>query len=147
MGPLDKLKRANERVAFLALLAVKGIKPASRIDGYEGPEKPTEKLMNELGLETEFSNAGCRTDIVFGTHEGMKKLKEIKDLRGWEKFYQRGLAFGYPDCCARFYADMIEGKAEGEPDKMPPLEHFACPGCKASPELLKKYKDIKNELG
>ena len=146
MGPLKRLKAANGRLALLALLAVKGIKPVSRIDGYEGPEKTTGRLLKELGLEAEFKHAGCRADVVFGTPEGMNKYRAAAGLTGREKIRRLGLAFGYPDCCANFFADLVSGKTDGEPERKPPLEHFLCPGCKVSPGLLKKYSEMERRL-
>ncbi len=139
-----KLKKLDERLALLVTLALKKIKQVSKIDGFEGPDEVVKKILEKLGLEVKIKKTGCRSDILFGTSEGMTKYKMANSLKGKERIYQLGLAFGYPNCCSKYFSEFIMGEKKEKPKKLLPLEHFICPGCKKSNELLKKYKKEDN---
>ena len=144
MEAIERLKRLDARIALLALLTRRGTKPVSRVEGFEGPDEAVVKLLKELGLEVEVEKSGCKTDILFG--RSLKEFREADKLKGKEKIVALGKVFGYPECCADFFAKLMMGEVEGKPGKKPPLEHFVCPGCKASGELMKKYKEAEKEL-
>jgi hypothetical protein len=144
--PIGKLKRLDKRIALLAVLTVQGIKPVSKIDGFEGPDEAVAGLLREMGLEVEVEKSGCKTDILFGKKKAMGKYHKAESLKGKEKICEVGKVFGYPDCCSRFFAEFMMGEADGKPGKKQPLEHFICPGCKESPRLLKKYKKVEDTV-
>lgn len=146
MEAIGKLARLDRRLALLGLLTARGIKPVSKLEGFEGPDDAVAKLLKELGLEVEVSKSGCKTDILFGKKGAMTRYREAEKLRGKEKLRALGLVFGYPECCARFFSKFMTGETEGKPGKTPPLEHFICPGCKKSPALLKEYREVEKEL-
>ncbi len=143
---IRKLGRLDRRVALLAFLTVQGIKPVSKLDGFEGPDEVVVELLKELGLEVEVTREGCKTDILFGSREALNRYHASEKLKGGEKIKALGKLFGYPECCSRFFAGLMEGKAKGKPGKRPPLEHFICPGCKESPQLLEKYLKARRTL-
>jgi hypothetical protein len=138
---VEKLKKLDPRLALLVRLAVEGIKPVSKIDGFEGPEEAVSALIRETGLEIEVKKAGCRSDILFGTKKGLEEYRRANQIEGDKRIEKIGEVFGYPDCCSKYFAKFMSGELKEKPEKKPPLEHFICPGCKKSDGLRKKYKD------
>jgi hypothetical protein len=143
---IERLARLDPKIALLALLAVRGVKPVSKVDSFEGPDEALAKLLRELGLETDVKQSGCQADVVFGTPKGMAGYRRAGELRGKEKVYRLGLAFGYPECCARYFSRFMAGEADEKPGREPPLEHFVCPGCTESPGLKDKYERALKEI-
>jgi hypothetical protein len=141
---VTKLRRLDRRIALLALLTLEGTKPVSRVEGFEGPDEAVAGLLRELGLEVRVSKSGCKTDIIFG--RSLKEFSEAEKLKGEDRIKEFGRLFGYPRCCSEFFAGLMSGRSEGKPVKEKPLEHFACPGCKASGELMKKYREAEKRL-
>ena len=142
MELIPKLRKLDERLALLVNLATEGIKQVSKIDGFEGPDEAVKKILEKHGLQVEIKKTGCRSDLLFGTSEGIKKYKEANLLKGKERIYKLGLAFGYPACCSKYFSEFIMDEKLEKPRKKPPLEHFVCPECKKSEELIKKYKEM-----
>lgn len=140
MGGLEKLGRLEPRIAMLAVLALEGVKPASKVDGFEGPDEVVAEILRGEGLEVELRKSGCRTDILFGTPGGLEAYGKAAGKKGEEKIVEKGLAFGYPECCARHFARFMAGEEVGKPRKEPPLEHFVCPDCTQSGQLKEKYE-------
>jgi hypothetical protein len=140
---IEKLKKLDPRLALLVKLAAKGIKPVSKIDGFEGPEEAVSALIREAGLDVELKKAGCRSDILFGTKKGMEDYRRANLIEGDKRIEEVGKAFGYPDCCSSHFAKFMSGESKAKPGKNPPLEHFICPDCGKSGELKKKYEKEK----
>ncbi|MBR9680775.1 MAG: hypothetical protein GOU98_03035 [Candidatus Altiarchaeota archaeon] len=141
MSDLEKLAKLDIKMAVLALLTAEGVKPMSRVDSFEGPEKVVSKIIEKLGLTVEIKTEGCKSEILFGSGRGLAKYKDALKLKGGEKVYEMGLAFGYPKCCSKYFSEFLTGLKNEKPDKLKPLEHFSCPNCRLSPSLQKKYQE------
>ncbi|MBR9689524.1 MAG: hypothetical protein GOV01_01330 [Candidatus Altiarchaeota archaeon] len=141
MKDLEKLAKFDKKLAMLALVTAEGIKPVSKIDSFDGPEEIVQHLLEDMGLCVEIKKQGCRSDILFGKASSIRKYHEANELRGKERVYALGIAFGYPDCCSKYFSEFLLGEKDEKPEKLSPLEHFSCPNCKVSPSLRKKYQE------
>jgi len=141
VGDLEKLAKLDRKMAVLAVLTAEGIKPVSRIDSFEGPEKVVEELLEKMGLKVEIKTEGCKSEILFGKSKGLKNYHEAMKLKGSERVYKTGLAFGYPNCCSKYFSKFLAGIRQEKPPKLKPLEHFSCPDCRFSHSLQKKYQE------
>lgn len=141
MSDLEKLAKLDRRMAALAVLTAEGIKPVSRIDSFDGPEKVVGELLENMGLKVEIKTEGCKSEILFGSNRGLEAYHGAIGLKGSERVYKTGLAFGYPDCCSKYFSEFLAGIRQEKPPKLKPLEHFSCPDCRFSPSLQKKYQE------
>ncbi len=122
----------SKRALRLVKLASLGIKGLSELPYEEG----LIELVREAGLSFELRDSGCARRVLFGRKELLERYLRERGIR------ERGLLLGYPECCARYFEEFMEGKREEKPRRMPPLEHFVCPGCRESPALKDIYESI-----
>ncbi len=140
-------------VAYLALLTKYNVKRLSRWEGALSPAQMT--ILKDLGLEV----AAVRRRLLFGrkTDETVFSLR-----KGWTDLYRsrfdmtriketpeevrlKGFLFGYPACCVEAFIRKPYSRNGLLPCDQEILFHWACPGCKVTPGLLKDYRDIHDE--
>ena len=136
---VKELALIDKRVAVLAELCRRGIKPLSKVATERAEELAN--ILREKGFDVRVERISCRTDLIFGYRGILELYDQVNALSGKERIRQLGILFGYPECCASYFADYMFGDAQGKPEKMEPLEHFVCPGCTESPRLKVFYED------
>ena len=151
---LEKLKEHDIQLAFLALLTIRRIKPASR---WEKPLPPElAGALRDLGLavlairrstrsgrqvvETLFSLDAGRLEEYAARFDG-RPLDKSRETRRFE-----GRFLGYPVCCIEaFIASPYTPNQLAEEDQAI-LFHWACPGCAETPGILEKYRALRDHL-
>jgi len=151
---LAVLKLHDFQLAFLALLNLAGLKPASRW------EKPlTKELRGELealGLavrvvkrvvlsgreleETLFAGDAERLAIYAARFEG----RVVDKSAATQRF--EGDFFGYPLCCVEAFIRQPYIENGLARDDQAILFHWACPGCRATEKLLGEYRELHDAL-
>jgi hypothetical protein len=140
-------------VAYLALLTKCNLKRLSR---WEGRLSSTQvEILRELGLEvteirrrllfgrktyeTVFSLGRRWTDLYRSRFE-MTRISETSDAARL-----KGFLFGYPACCVEAFIRKPYSRNGLLPRDQEILFHWACPGCKVTPGLVKSYRAVHDE--
>jgi hypothetical protein len=140
-------------LAYLALLSKYKIKRLSRWEGRLSTFQTS--ILRDLGLEvaevrrrllfgrktheTVFSSHGRWTDFYRWAFE-MTRIRETPD-----EVRRKGFLFGYPSCCVEAFIRKPYTRNGLLPLDQEILFHWACPGCKVTPGLLKEYRGIHDE--
>jgi hypothetical protein len=140
-------------LAYLALLTRYGIKRLSRWE-HRLSERDT-SILGDLGLnvsqverrtlfgrktaETVFSMMGGLTRFYLSRFNGHRLASGRDDVR------LQGFLFGYPSCCVEEFIRHPYSENDLRPEEQRILFHWACPGCKVTPSLLKEYRLIHSE--
>ncbi len=148
-----EFRRLGFDLSYLALLTESGLKRLSRWEGRLSPEQ--EQVLRDLGLEVirvkrklrfgrraeeaVFSGRRHCTDL-YRRRFHLTRIKESPlNMR------LKGFLFGYPSCCVEsFIRDGYARNGLSQEDQRI-LFHWACPGCHATPPLLKEYRAIHTE--
>jgi hypothetical protein len=137
-------------LAYLALLTRHNIKRLSRWEaGLSDRETsileaqglhvlPIERrtLMGRKVPETVFS-AHREPVEIYASRFGQKNLSSSRDDTRVE-----GFLFGYPSCCVEEYIRQPYVRNDIRPEDQRILFHWACPGCKVTPLLLREYRSV-----
>ncbi len=147
LGTLRFLKQADCQLAFLAMLTISGIKPASRWE--KALDATLIDCLRRLGLhvsqvrrtvangaqvtETLFSKSHAYVEVYVSRWDGMPldKAPETVQLEGF--------LFGYPPCCVEEYITNPYTPNDIDPAQQARLFHWACKGCRITPLLLPVY--------
>ena len=140
-------------LAYLALLTKHGIKRLSRWE--HALSESQMSVLTDLGLnvspverrtlfgrkprETVFSMTAGSADLYRSRFDG-RRLSS-----GQDAVRLQGFLFGYPSCCVEEFIRHAYSKNELKPSDQHILFHWACPGCKVTPSLLREYRPIYNE--
>ena len=151
---LGALKRQDFQLAFLAVLTLKGVKPAGRWEKPSSSE--TIESLRGLGLSVQrirrLTKSGREVlETIFAKDAG--RLEEYRahfDGRSIDKNEVtrriEGLFFGYPSCCVEAFARKPYTANDLSREDQALLFHWACPGCRETPDLVKIYRDIHERL-
>ncbi len=151
---LLRLKEHDFQIAFLALLTLKGIKPAGRW------EKPlpggAADDLRRLGLSVRRVKRTTRngtevTETLFSLDpKRLEKYASRFDGRpidkGVETVLFEGGFFGYPACCVEEFARNPYAPNSLAREDQAMLYHWACPGCSRTPSLIEKYRTLRDYL-
>lgn len=137
-------------LAYLARLTQSGLKPLSR---WETALAPGEiDLLANLGLHVE--NVTRRTligrrvpEVVFSASaryaDAYKGRFDARRLRSSAKITRlEGQLFGYPSCCVEQFVRRPYVPNDLSREDQAILFHWACPGCRATPVLLREYRRV-----
>ena len=150
-----QLLRRGFELAYLALLTVEGIKPASRW------EKPLEAeaahaLSEKLGLHLKVVPRTVQTgreihEAVFSLYPPYPELyaarfahtpiENTADIMRLE-----GFLFGYPPCCVERFIRHPYAPNNLDPADQSLLFHWACSACPITPHLLPFYRDCHRRV-
>jgi hypothetical protein len=147
------LSRLGFDLTYLAFLTKTRLKRLSRWEGDLAPDQI--EGLRDLGLEVArvtrrlrfgrktheviFSRKSYYTDFYVSRFD-MTRLKESR-----ENMKLQGFLFGYPSCCIEAFIRDRYAKNGLLPRDQQILFHWACPGCKVTPPLLRDYRDIHAE--
>ena len=151
---LRKLKEFDFQLAFLALLTVRGVKPASR---WEKPLSPTViNILRGLGLAVRSVNRetlrGNRiTETIFSADpDFLDDYMERFDGRLIDKsadtVLYEGRYFGYPACCVKKFAAKPYSPNDLDSADQAIIFHWACLWCRETPRLLDDYRSLHDIL-
>lgn len=145
-----KIPKMEFEFFYLTELTQQKIKPLSRW------EKPLpakhRKWLKKHGLkidtiERRTAGGGKIGETVFSTsqhcldyyrkHFEGSLLNKLPDTQ-----LKEGFLFGYPRCCVDQFIRKPYSKNNISPENQKKLFHWACPGCRATPELLPYYQKI-----
>jgi hypothetical protein len=151
---LERLREHDLQLAFLALLTLKGVKPTSRWERALGEAE--REALRGLGLtvravqrhtleggevvETLFSTDPDRLEEYAARFEG-RPLDKSQPTRRFE-----GNAFGYPSCCVEAFVRAPYQPNDLAREDQELLFHWACPGCRETPDLLPLYRELHAAL-
>jgi hypothetical protein len=140
-------------LAYLALLTRYDIKRLSRWE----QKLPARKLdtLRELGLEVQEIERriflGRKThEVVFSARKRWTALyasrfNGTRIKNSGSEIRLKGFLFGYPACCVERFISRPYSKNDLAPHDQRILFHWACPGCKVTPPLIKDYRAVHNE--
>jgi hypothetical protein len=145
-----RLKEEDFDLAYLAALTVAGLKPLSRW------EKPVEReAVDQLvgaGLKCRQNSRTVKTgssvvETVFAGLEGYLRLYECAFAdkpvdKSSSTQVLEGYLFGYPPCCVRAFVRRPYEPNNFRPEDQEILFHWACPGCRITPLLLDRYREV-----
>ena len=147
---LLRLKTHDFQLAFLALLTLEEVKPLSRWEKPLPDGMP--EALKELGLsirrvrrttssgreifETLFSMDTARPEEYAARFDGCAVDKNPDTQR------LEGRLFGYPSCCVEAFIERPYTDNGLVREDQAILFHWACPGCKATPYLLVRYRAL-----
>jgi len=144
MKPLNRL---GFNISYLALLTKDHIKPLSRWEGRFSRRQV--KALHTLGLKTEtverkLLNGRTKPELLFSTSSRYLDLYRRKYhrrpiIKDPQTVTTEGFLFGYPHCCVKSFAEHGYARNEFQSRGQEILFHWACPGCRATPELLPYY--------
>lgn len=151
---LQNLREHDFQLAFLVLLTLRGVKPASRWEKALDPE--IVDIISGLGLtlrsvhrraldesevvETIFSRDPDRVARYASLFDG-RLIDKSPGARTAE-----GSFFGYPDCCVDTFMRTPYAANDLAREDQAILFHWACPGCAETPALLERYRELHDDL-
>lgn len=140
-------------LAYLALLTRHGVKRLSRWEQCLSPEHAD--LISSMGLhvrpvtrrtlfgrkvkETVFAARKAAVDLYVNRFDGRRLSSSPEETRF------KGFMFGYPSCCVEEFIRHPYSKNGLSRQDQRILFHWACPGCRVTPGLLREYRDISSE--
>lgn len=137
-------------ISYLALLTRDQVKPLSRWEGRFSRRQV--KALRKLGLKTEtverkLRNGRTKPELIFSTSSRCldiyrKKYHHRPITKDRQTVTTEGFLFGYPGCCVDNFAEngYTDNEFAGRGQEI--LFHWACPGCRATPELLPHYRRV-----
>ena len=146
------LSKLPFELAYLAMLTRYNLKRLSRWE--HGLSERETSLLRQFGLlvepvdrrtffgkrvrQTIFSTQGPPLEAYISRFHGTRLSSSPGEVRF------KGFLFGYPSCCVEEFIrhPYAENNLESEDQRI--LFHWACPGCKVTPLLLRDYRDIHN---
>ncbi|MCF7885591.1 MAG: T9SS type A sorting domain-containing protein [Candidatus Marinimicrobia bacterium] len=144
----------DQEFIYLAFLGKNKIKPLSRWEDkfdYQHID-----LLKNLGLKSgiiyrKLRNGKKSKELIFGKQTQYINIYQNNfDNQPITKSYHEqlleGKLFGYPLCCIKNFIEngYTENEFQGEGQEI--LFHWACPGCKVTPQLIPIYRDIYDQL-
>jgi hypothetical protein len=148
-----RFERLGFDLSYLALLTESGLKRLSRWEGSLSAEQ--EQILSDLGLGVTRVRRRLRfgrktEEAVFSTRAHYRDLYErrfqTKRIReSPANMRLKGFLFGYPSCCVESFIHKryLRNDLSSRDQKI--LFHWACPGCRATPSLLREYRVIHDE--
>jgi len=147
---MKPLKRLGFDIAYLAVLTRERVKPLSRWEGRFSRRQV--RALRHLGLRTDtverpLLNGGTTNELIFSSSSRYLDLYRRKYHRrpiakDRQTVTTEGFLFGYPACCVHNFAENGYARNEFQGRGQEILFHWACPGCRATPELLPHYRDV-----
>jgi hypothetical protein len=147
---MKTLKRLGFNISYLALLTRERVKPLSRWEGRFSRRQV--KALRHLGLKTDtvdrpLLNGGTTSELIFSPSSRYLDLYRRKYHRrpitkDRRTVTDEGFLFGYPHCCVVNFAEngYADNEFTGRGQEI--LFHWACPECRATPQLLPYYRRI-----
>ncbi len=152
MNRLD-FQRLGFDLSYLALLTESGLKRLSRWEGKLSPDQ--EQVLKRLGLGVTRVRRRLRfgrktEEVVFSARDYYRdfyheRFHSTRIKESPENMRLKGFLFGYPSCCVESFIRERYAKNDLLPRDQRILFHWACPGCKATPPLLREYRDVHGE--
>jgi hypothetical protein len=151
---LRTLLEYDRQLAFLALLTLRGVKPASRWekplptglrDALSGlglhwrPVQRSTRIGGEV-IETVFA-ADPRRLEEYATRFDTTPIDKSAETRRFE-----GAFFGYPPCCVEAFLESAYAPNGLAREEQALLFHWACPDCERTPSLLEEYRMLREFL-
>jgi len=149
----NELRNLGFDLAYLVLLTKYNLKRLSRWEGNLPPDQVA--ILQDLGLEVAQVKRRLRfgrkaDEMVFSPRKyysdfyksrfHMTRVKESpKNMR------LKGFLFGYPSCCVEAFIREGYSKNGLSPRDQEILFHWACPGCRVTPTLLRGYRVVHDE--
>ena len=149
----NKISKPTFEFYYLTQLTKQKIKPLSRW------EKPLSRKQFQW-----LKKNGLQVDTILRkTVNGNKIYETVFSLSShYLNFYRRrfqasvfnktsqtqtleGFLFGYPSCCVKQFVEKPYVKNELPPDEQEKLFHWACPGCRSTPQLLPYYQKVYDD--
>jgi hypothetical protein len=137
-------------ISYLALLTRERIKPLSRWEGRFSRRQI--KALRALGLKTEtvertLLSGHTRPELIFSASSRYlnlyrRKYHRRRITKDRRTVRTEGFLFGYPACCVDSFAESGYARNEFQGRGQEILFHWACSGCRATPELLPYYRRI-----
>jgi hypothetical protein len=150
---MKALRKLGFDISYLALLTKKNVKPLSRWESKFS--RGQVKALHHLGLKTEtverpLLNGHSTHELIFSTSRRYldlysRKFRHTPLRKDRQSVITEGFLFGYPGCCVRNFAQNGYTKNELEGRGQEILFHWACPGCRATLELLPYYQRTRHE--
>ena len=135
-------------ISYLALLTKEHIKPLSRWESTSS--RGQVKALHHLGLKTntverKLANGGAITELIFSTSSRYldfytRRFHQTPVKKDRQTVLTEGFLFGYPGCCVRNFTENGYGYNDFIGRDQEILFHWACPGCRATPDLLPYYR-------
>jgi len=135
-------------ISYLALLTRERVKPMSRWEGRFSRRQV--RVLRTLGLKTQTAdrillNGRIKPELLFSTSSRYldlyrKKYHHTPITKDRQTVRTEGFLFGYPACCVDHFArnGYADNEFIGQGQEI--LFHWACPGCRATPQLLPYYR-------
>jgi hypothetical protein len=150
---MKTFKKLGLDIGYLALLTKKNVKPLSRWESKFS--RGQVKALHHLGLKTntverKLLNGGSITELIFSTSSHYldfytRRFHQTPLKKDQQTVKTEGFLFGYPHCCVKNFAQngYAENQFVGHDQEI--LFHWACPGCRATPDLLPYYRKTHRE--
>jgi len=145
---MKTLRRLGFDIAYLALLTREQVKPLSRWEGRFTRRQI--KALRRLGLKTEtvdrpLLNGTIKPELLFSASSRYldlyrRKYHRTPITKDHQTVTTEGFLFGYPHCCVKSFAEHGYARNEFQGRGQEILFHWACPECRATPELLPYYR-------
>jgi hypothetical protein len=149
----EKIPKMEFELIYLTELTKQKIKPLSRWEKpLTGRQKKwlaqtglsTETIVRKTGdgrkiLETVFSKSNRYIDYYRRKFDGKFLNKDPATIK------EEGFLFGYPSCCVAQFISQPYAKNGFSQENQRHLFHWACPGCRSTPELLPYYEQVYKE--
>jgi len=142
------LRKLGFDIAYLALLTRERVKPLSRWEGRFSRRQI--KALRHLGLKTDtvdrkLLNGGTKPELLFSASSRYldlyrRKYHRSPIIKDHQTVTTEGFLFGYPHCCVKSFAENGYARNEFQGRGQEILFHWACPECRATPELLPHYR-------
>src|SRR6056297_1108713 len=144
------LRRLDPQLAYLALLTLAQLKPLSRwecalteteIDVLRATVPHVRRIRRRTRLgrpvtETLIANDPARA-VLYERIFGGRRLRRTP-----ETVRREGRLLGYPSCCVEGFVREPYAANGMAPDDQEILFHWACPGCRVTPTLLREYRQV-----
>ncbi len=150
---MKAFKKLGFDIGYLALLTREHVKPLSRWEGTFS--RGQIKALKHLGLKTDtvdrkLLNGGTTAELIFSTSPRYldlyrRRYHRTPITKDRQTVKTEGFLFGYPGCCVRNFAEngYTDNEFVGRGQEI--LFHWACPGCRATPQLLPYYRQTHQE--
>jgi hypothetical protein len=149
----NQLRNLGFDLAYLAVLTKHNVKRLSRWEG----KLPSDRvaILQEMGLEVAHVKRRLRfgrkaDEVVFSPKKYYSDFYKARFDRTRlretpENMRLKGFLFGYPSCCVEAFIREGYSKNGLLPRDQEILLHWACPGCRVTPHLLREYRGIHDE--
>lgn len=110
------------------------------------------EVLGDLGLKTAVAHRRVRSgrgikEVVFSRFDTyldmyLRKFDGTPIGRSTQARRAEGFLFGYPSCCVEHFIEKGYTPNGLSPEDRRILFHWACPGCRVTPLLLPKYREL-----